>query len=55
MRFLNVKEHTPLEPKVKHNKRETQSKTRTPPEVEDLRFYQISLDKPQGKHKPLKQ
>jgi hypothetical protein len=32
-RFLNAKDHTPPEPKAKHTKRQTQSKTRTPPEV----------------------
>jgi hypothetical protein len=54
-RFLNAKDHTPPEPKVKHTKRQTQSKTRTPPEVKNPRFYQVSLDKPQDKHMPLKQ
>jgi hypothetical protein len=54
-KFLNAKDHTPPEPKAKHNKRQTQSKTQTPPEVENPRFYQISLDKPQDKHRPLKQ
>jgi hypothetical protein len=54
-RFLNAKDHTPPEPKVKHTKRQTQSKMRTPPEVENPRFYQISLDKPQDKHRLLKQ
>jgi hypothetical protein len=27
----------------------------TSPKVENTRFYQMSLDKPQGKHRPLKQ
>jgi hypothetical protein len=54
-RFLNTKDHTPPESKVKHNKRQTQLKTQTPPEVQNTRFYQISLDKPQDKHRPLKQ
>jgi hypothetical protein len=54
-RFLNAKDHTPPEPKAKHNKRQIQPKTWTPPEVENPRFYQISLDKPQVKHRPLKQ
>jgi hypothetical protein len=53
MRFLHAKDHTPPEPKAKHNKHQTQLKTRTPPEVENPRFYQISLDKPQDKHRPL--
>jgi hypothetical protein len=43
-RFLNAKDHTPLEPKVKHNKRQIQPKMWTPPEVENPKFYQISLD-----------
>jgi hypothetical protein len=55
IRFLNVKDHTPPEPKVKHNKRQTQPKTPTPPEVENPRFYQMSLCKPQDKYRPLKQ
>jgi hypothetical protein len=54
-RFLNAKDHTPPEPKVKHNKRQIQPKTRTPPKVENPRFYQISLDKSQDKHMSLKQ
>jgi hypothetical protein len=54
-RFLNAKDHTPPEPKVKHNKHQIQPKTWTPPEVENPRFYQISLDKSQDKHMPLKQ
>jgi hypothetical protein len=41
--------------KAKHNKRQTQSKTWTPPEVENPMFYQMSLDKPQGKYRLLKQ
>jgi hypothetical protein len=43
-RFLNAKDHTPPEPKVKHIKRQIQPKMRTPPEVNNPRFYQISLD-----------
>jgi hypothetical protein len=54
-RFLNTKDHTPPEPKAKHNKRQTQSKMRIPPEVKNPMFYQMSLDKSQGKHRPLKQ
>jgi hypothetical protein len=63
--FLNGKNHTLPEtkaikqalPQTKANqtKRPTQSKTITPPEVENTRFYQLSLDKPQDKHRPLKQ
>jgi hypothetical protein len=55
MRFLNAKEHTPPKPKVKHNKRQTQLKTPTPPEAENTRFHQLSLDTPQDKHMPLNQ
>jgi hypothetical protein len=54
-RFLNTKNHTPPKRKAKHTKRQTQSKTRTLPEVENPRFYQISLDKPQDKHRLLNQ
>jgi hypothetical protein len=54
-RFLNAKEHTSPKTKVNQIKHQTQQKTPTPPEVENLRFYQMSLDKPQGKHRPLKQ
>jgi hypothetical protein len=54
-RFLNAKDHTPPETKENQTKRQTQSKTSTPPEVENTRFYQMSLDKHQDKHRPLKQ
>jgi hypothetical protein len=54
-RFLNAKDHTPPEPKANQTKRQIQPKTPTPPEVENTRFYQMSLDKPQDKHMPLKQ
>jgi hypothetical protein len=53
MRFLNAKDHTPSKPKAKHNKRQIQPKMRTPPEVENPRLYQISLDKSQDKHRLL--
>jgi hypothetical protein len=55
MRFLNAKYHTPPESKKNQTKRQIQPKTPTPPEVENPRFYQLSLDKPQDKHRPLKQ
>jgi hypothetical protein len=45
-RFLNAKDHTPPEPKASQTKRQTQSKAPTPPEDENTRFYQMSLDKP---------
>jgi hypothetical protein len=48
-RFLNAKDHTPLEPKTNQTKHQIQPKTPTPPED------QMSLDKPQDTHKPLKQ
>jgi hypothetical protein len=31
------------------------TKDNTPPEVENIRFYQLSLDTTQDKHRPLKQ
>jgi hypothetical protein len=55
MRFLNAKDHTPPESKENQTKHRMQPKTSTPPEVENLRFYQMSLNKPEGKHRPLKQ
>jgi hypothetical protein len=54
-RFLNAKDDTPPGSKANQTKRQIQPKTPTPPEVENPRFYQLSLDKPQGKHRPLKQ
>jgi hypothetical protein len=45
-RFLNVKDHTPPKPKANQTKCQTQSKMTTPSEVENTRFYQMSLDKP---------
>jgi hypothetical protein len=54
-RFLNAKDHTPPEPMAKHNKCQIQPKTQTPPKVENPKFYQISLDKSEEKHRPLKQ
>jgi hypothetical protein len=47
--FSMAKDHTPPEAKSNQIKRQTQSKTPTPPEDK------MSLDKPQGKHMPLKQ
>jgi hypothetical protein len=44
--FLNGKRPYPLETKAHKNKRQIQPKTSTPPEVENTRFYQLSLDKP---------
>jgi hypothetical protein len=54
-RFSMQKTILPPKPKVKHNKRQIQPKTRTPPEVENPRFYQISLYKSQDNHRPLKE
>jgi hypothetical protein len=48
-RILNVKDHTPLESKTNQTKRQIRPKTPTPPDD------QMSLDKPQDTHKPLKQ
>jgi hypothetical protein len=50
-----TKDNTPLESKANQTKRQIRPKTQTPPEVENPRFYQMSLDKPQGKHKSIKQ
>jgi hypothetical protein len=48
---------SPQPPKTKanQNKRQTQIKMVTPPEVENTKFHQLSLDKPQNKNRPLKQ
>jgi hypothetical protein len=45
----------PPQTKENQTKRQTQSKTPTPPEVENTRFYQLFLDKPQDKHRSIKQ
>jgi hypothetical protein len=37
--FLNGKNHTSPETKANKDKRQTQPKTPTPPEVENTRFY----------------
>jgi hypothetical protein len=50
-----AKDHTPHETKAKQTKRQTQRKTPTPYEEENAKFHQLSLDKPQDKHMPLKQ
>jgi hypothetical protein len=64
MRFLNAKYHTPPKAKANHklplipsqsNQAPTQQRTPTPSEVKNPRFYQMSLDKSQDKHRPLKQ
>jgi hypothetical protein len=63
-RFLNAKDYTPPEAKMNHKlppqtepiKSSTNStKDTNSPEVENPRFYQMSLDKSQDKHRPLKQ
>jgi hypothetical protein len=51
--FSMAKDHTFPEIKVNKNKCRTQPKRSTPPEVENTRFYQLSLDKPQEKPRPL--
>jgi hypothetical protein len=48
-----IKQATP-QTKANQTKRQTQSKTPTPPEVENTRFHQFSLGKPQDKLRPLK-
>jgi hypothetical protein len=40
-----AKDHTPPETKANQTKRQTQTKTPTPPEVENTKFHQFSLDK----------
>jgi hypothetical protein len=52
--FLNGENHTPREAKANKNKCQTQTKTPTPPKIENTKFYQLSLDKPQDKIWPLK-
>jgi hypothetical protein len=63
-KFLNDKRQYPLKPRQitsspsnqdNQIKRQTQLKTSTPPELENTRFYQLSLDTPQDKHRLLKQ
>jgi hypothetical protein len=53
--ILDGKNQTPPETKANKNKRQTQPNAPTPPEVENTKFYQLSLDKPQVKLRPLKQ
>jgi hypothetical protein len=43
----------PPEIEANQTKRQTQWKMLTPPEVENIRFYPMSLDKPQYKPRPL--
>jgi hypothetical protein len=45
----------PPEPKPNQTKRRIQSKMPTTPKVENPMFYEMSLDKPQDMHRPLKQ
>jgi hypothetical protein len=61
MRFLNDKRPYPPETKANHKlhlkSRQIKSSAKlnqTPPEEENKRFYQLSLGKPQDKHRPLK-
>jgi hypothetical protein len=67
--FLNGKNHTPPETKASKKQAQNSTKdttplkrshtqmtmTKTPPEVENTKFYQLRLDKPQVKLRPLKQ
>jgi hypothetical protein len=52
---VHTKAPTPPQTKANQMKRKTQQKTPTPPEVENIRFHQLSLDTPQDKHRPLNQ
>jgi hypothetical protein len=52
--FLNDKRQYSPSNQGNQIKRQTQQKTPTPPEVENTRFHQLSLDTPQDKHWPLK-
>jgi hypothetical protein len=45
-RFLNAKNRTPPEPRQIQSKRQIQLKTPTPPEEENTKFHQLSLDTP---------
>jgi hypothetical protein len=47
------KSQAPPQTKANQTKRQTQSKTPTPPKIENTRFYQMSLDKHQDKPRPL--
>jgi hypothetical protein len=53
----NIQDRTQTPPQTKgnKNKRQTQIKTPTTPEVENTKLYQLSLDKPHDKLRPLKQ
>jgi hypothetical protein len=53
--YFNGKNYTPLETKANKNKHQTQTKTSNPLEEENTKFYQLSLDKPQDKLRPLGQ
>jgi hypothetical protein len=53
--FSMTKDNTLPKPKANQTKHQIQAKTSTPPEVENTRFHQLSLDTPQDKHRPLKQ
>jgi hypothetical protein len=51
--FSMTKDITPPKSKANQTKHQIQPKTPTPPEVENTRFHQLSLDIPQDKHRPL--
>jgi hypothetical protein len=55
LRLLNGKRPYPPEAKANQNERQTQQKRSSPLEEENTKFHQLSLDKPQDKHRPLKQ
>jgi Flp pilus assembly protein TadD len=50
-----ARKQAPPQSKANQTKHQTQSNMPTPPEVENTKFYQLSLDKPHDKHMRLKQ
>jgi hypothetical protein len=52
--FSMAKDHTPPETKANQIKRQAKPKTSTPVEVDNTKFYQLSLVKPQDKHRSIK-
>jgi hypothetical protein len=52
---MDGKHQFPTQEGSKKSTRFLNAKDHTLPEVENPRFYHMNLDKPQGKHRPLKQ
>jgi hypothetical protein len=52
--FSMAKDHSPPETKTNQANRQAQTKTSTPSEVENTKFYQKGLDKAQDKQRSLK-